>query len=81
MGMQALLLPSLGRSPQLSWVEASSELRRVENVYYPPAIRESALASSEADTTPKAAEVGQDSATNAFTPLDKPTKETEHPEV
>ena len=50
-------------------------------MYYPPAIRESALASSEADTTPKAAEVGQDSATNAFTPLDKPTKETEHPEV
>ena len=33
-------------------VEASSELRRVENVYYPLTIRESAPASSEADTAP-----------------------------
>ena len=78
MGMQALLLPSLGRSPQLSWVEASSELRRVENVYYPPALLESAPASSEADTAPEVAEAGQDSATNAPTPLDKPAEETEH---
>ena len=63
-------------------VEASSELQRVENVYYtPPAIRESAPTSSEANVAPKAAEAGQDSATNAFTPLDKPAKETEHPGV
>ena len=61
--------------------EASFELNRVENVYYPPAIREFAHASSEADTAPKAAKAGQDSATNAFTPLDKPVKETEHPGV
>ena len=62
-------------------VEASSELKRVENVYYPSTIQESAPASSKADTAPKAAEAGQDNATNAFTPLNKPTKETEHPRM
>ena len=34
-------------------VEASSALRRVENVYYPPAIHASSSPSSKADTTPQ----------------------------
>ena len=59
-------------------LEASSELRIAENVYYPPALQESAPASSEADIAPETAEAGQDSATNAPTPFDKPAKETEH---
>ena len=50
-------------------------------MYYPPPIRESALAIFEADTAPEVAEAGQDSATNAPTPLNKPAKETEHPGV
>ena len=62
-------------------VEALFELRRAENVYYPPAIQQFAPASSEADTTSEAVEAGQDSATNAPTPLDKPAEETEHPRV
>ena len=39
-------------------VEASFELRRAENVYYPPAIQEFAPASFEADTAPEAVEAG-----------------------
>ena len=62
-------------------VEASSKIRRAENVYYPPTIRESTPTSSEADIAPEAAEAGQDSVTNAPTPLDKPAEETEHPGV
>ena len=62
-------------------VEASSKLRRLENVYYPPAIREPAPASSEADIALESAEAGQNSATNASTSLDKPAEETEHPRV
>ena len=50
-------------------------------MYYPPTIRESTPTSSEADIAPKAAEAGQDSVTNAPTPLDKPAEETEHPGV
>ena len=50
-------------------------------MYYPLAIRESARASSKADTALEAAGVGQDSATNAPTPLNKPAEETEHPGV
>ena len=39
-------------------VKASFELRRAENVYYPPAIQESAPASFKADTAPEVAESG-----------------------
>ena len=35
-------------------IKASSALRRVENVYYPPAIRTSGPSSSQDDTTPNA---------------------------
>ena len=64
-----------------AWVKASSELKRAENVYYPPVIQESAPASSEANTTPEAAETGQGSVTNTPTPLNKPAEDTEHPRV
>ena len=50
-------------------------------MYYPPAIRESTSASFEADTASEAIEAGQDSATNAPTPLDKPAEETKDPGV
>ena len=62
-------------------VEASSELMRAENVYYPPAIQESAPTSSEANTAPETAKVGQGNVTNAPTPLDKPAEDIEHPRV
>ena len=48
-------------------------------MYYPPAIQESALASSEADTVSRATEVSQGNVTNAPTPFDKPAKDTENP--
>ena len=47
-------------------------------MYYPPAIRESASASSEVDTALRVAEAGQGSVTNTSTPFDKPAEETEH---
>ena len=47
----------------------------------PHAIREYAPTNFEADTAPEAVEAGQDSATNAPTPLDKPAEEIEHPGV
>ena len=50
-------------------------------MYYPPSLLESAPSSSEADTAPEVAEAGQDNATNAPTPLNKPAEETEHPGV
>ena len=40
-------------------VEASSDLWKVENVYYPPAIRETAPISSEAESAPKEAEIAR----------------------
>ena len=40
-------------------VEASSDLWKVENVYYPPAIRETAPVSSEAESAPKEAEIAR----------------------
>ena len=58
-----------------------SELRRAENEYYPPALRESAPVSSEANTVPEAAKSGQDSATNDPIPLGTSVEETEHPGV
>ena len=62
-------------------VEATSEFRRAENAYYPPTIQESAPANSEADTAPEVVKAGQNSVTNAPTPLDKLTEEIEHLEV
>ena len=62
-------------------IEALSELRKAENAYYLLAFREFAPVSSEANIAPEVAEAGQDSATNAPTPLNKPVEETEHPGV
>ena len=42
----------------------------------PPAIRESVLANSEADTAPETAELGQGNVTNAPTFLNKPAEDT-----
>ena len=47
-------------------------------MYYPPTIRESAPANSQADTAPEVTEAGQDSATNTPSPLDRPAEETEN---
>ena len=37
--MSCLLRLDLGRSPQSSWIDASSELRRPKNIFFPPAIQ------------------------------------------
>ena len=49
----------------------------MENVYYPPAIRETALASSEAKVAPEETEIAQPEAALAITPPDEPAKESE----
>ncbi|XP_050241005.1 uncharacterized protein LOC126689882 [Quercus robur] len=58
-------------------VEVSSELWKVENVYYPPAIRENAPASSEAEVAPEEAETARPEATLAITTPNEPAKESE----
>ena len=60
-------------------VEASSDLWKVENVYYPPAIRETAPISSEAESVPKEAETARLKAALAITTPNEPTKEGELP--
>ena len=62
-------------------VETSSDLRKVENVYYPPAIRETAPASSEADVTPEEAKAARPKATLAITTHNEPAKEGELPQA
>ena len=57
-------------------VEASSDLWKVENVYYPLAIREIAPSSSEARDVPEEAEAARLEVTMATTALDE-TKESE----
>ena len=46
-------------------VEASSALKRVDSVYYPPAICASSSASSKTNTTFEVANIGKDSPTKA----------------
>ena len=58
-------------------VEASSDLWKMENVYYPPAIREIAAASSEAEVALEEAETARPEAALAITVPDEPTKESE----
>ena len=58
-------------------VEASSDLWKVENVYYPPAIRENAPASSEAEVAPEEAETARPEAALAITAPNEPSKESE----
>ena len=58
-------------------VEVSSDLWKVENVYYPPTIRETAPSSSEAKDAPEEAEANGIEATLAITAPDEPTRESE----
>nr|XP_023898017.1 myosin-4-like [Quercus suber] len=62
-------------------VEASSDLRRAEKVYYPPAIREATSATSEANTVPEAANKGQVGAAGGPTSIDRPVEGAEHQRV
>ena len=55
-------------------VEASSDLWKVEKVYYPPAIRETALASSKAVSAPEEAETARPEAALAVSTLDEPVE-------
>ena len=58
-------------------VVASFDLWKVENVYYPPAIRETAPSSSEARDVPKEAKAAGLKVDVATTALDEPAKESE----
>ena len=58
-------------------VEASSDLWRVENVYYPPTIRETAPSSSEARDAPEETEAAGPEAALAITAPDQPAMESE----
>ena len=58
-------------------VESSSDLWKVENVYYPPAIRETAPFSSEVKVAPEEAETARPEAALAITTPNKPAKESE----
>ena len=58
-------------------VEVSSDLWKVENVYYPPAIWETAPSSSEAKDAPEEAEANGIEATLAITAPDEPARESE----
>ena len=62
-------------------VEASSALKRVDSVCYPPAICASSSASSKTNTTFEVANIGKDSPTKAPLSLDTPSKEAKQPEV
>ena len=58
-------------------VEASSELWMVENVYYPPAIRETAPSSSEVKGALEEAEAARPEVALAITTPDEPARESE----
>ena len=60
-------------------VEASSDLWKVENVYYPSAIRETAPSSSEAGGVPEEAEATGTVVVVATTAPDEPAKESKPP--
>ncbi|KAK7859387.1 alternative nad(p)h-ubiquinone oxidoreductase c1 [Quercus suber] len=56
-------------------VETSSDLWKVENVYYPPAIVESTPSSSEAKVAPEEAKAARPEVALVMTTLDKPAEE------
>ena len=58
-------------------VEASSDLWEVENVYYPPAIREAAPSSFEVRDAPEEAKATGPGVILAITVLKEPTRESE----
>ena len=59
--------------------EASSDLWKVENVYYPPAIRETTSSNSEAGGVPEEAEATRTVVVVATTAPDEPAKESKPP--
>ena len=60
-------------------VKASFDLWKVEKVYYPPTIRETTPASSEAVSAPEEVEIARPEAVLAISTLDKPTEGGELP--
>ena len=62
-------------------IEASSDLWKVENVYYPLAIRETALASSKAEVALEKVETTQPEAALAITAHNEPAEKGELPGV
>ena len=62
-------------------VEASSDLWKVENVYYPPAIRETAPSSFETGGVPEEAEAAGTVVAVTTTTPDEPAKESKPPRV
>ena len=58
-------------------VEAPSALRKVESVYYPPAIRVSGSSGSKVDIASKEANDGKESPTKVLLSVNIPSKETE----
>ena len=62
-------------------VEASSTPRRVESVYYPPAICASGSSGSKADTASKEVDSGKESPAKVLPSINSPSKEAERPKV
>ena len=62
-------------------VEVSSALRRVESVYYSPAIHASDSSGFKANTASKEADAGKESPTKALSSVKSPSKEAELPKV
>ena len=60
-------------------LEVSSDLWKVENIYYPLTIQETAPASSEAKVAPEEAEAARPKAALAITDHNEPVKEGELP--
>ena len=60
-------------------IEASSDLWKVEKVYYPPAIRETAPVSFKAESAPKEAETARPEAALAVTTPNEPVEKGELP--
>ena len=66
--MLCLLCLDLGGSSQPSWVEASFELRRPENVYFPPAIRALNLPSNQEEAASIVADTAEEAQTQDALP-------------
>ena len=59
-------------------VDASSTLRRAENVFYPPTIRASGPSSSKAESAPNDPDLSKDASTSALPSSTIPPKEVDH---
>lgn len=58
-------------------MDASSTLRRVENAFYPPALRVAGHSSSQAEAAPKVSEPSQAASASALPTLSIPPKEAD----